>query len=176
MLEGECWNSKCCQPNTLTSLDLCIDGFSCCYQLMALAGLFIPIIPFLNHMILFSDFPLTSLPSFLYDSLTTQLCIFPFLLYLVMFISHSSDIVPQLSATSELTIYRFYCAQFASHSHGAVRLNRRCQKSKNGWHMRGEPGLSPSSQSFGTIRVVESELFVEKADIIEFEIPGLITS
>ena len=41
---------------------------------------------------------------------------------------------------------------------------------------RGEPGLSPSSQSFGTIRVVESELFVEKADIIEFEIPGLITS
>ena len=135
MLEGECWNSKRCQPNTLTSLHLCIDGFSCCYQLMALVGLFTPIIPFLNHMILFSDFPLTSLPSFLYDSLTTQLCIFPFLLYLVMFISHSSDIVPLLSATSELTIYRFYCAQFASHSHGAVRLNRQCQKSKNGWHM-----------------------------------------
>ena len=41
---------------------------------------------------------------------------------------------------------------------------------------RGEPGSSPSSQSFGTIRVIESELFVEKADIVEFEIPGLITS
>ena len=39
-----------------------------------------------------------------------------------------------------------------------------------------EPGLSPSSQSFGTIMVIESELFVEKADIVEFEIPGLITS
>ena len=111
-----CCNSRHHQPNTSTSLHLCIDGFSCCYQLMALAGLFIPIIPFLNHMILFSDFPLTSLPSFLYNSLTTQLCIFLFLLYLVMFISHSSDIVPHLSATSELTIYRFCCAQFASHS------------------------------------------------------------
>ena len=114
MVSVWCWNSKCHQPNTLTSLHLCIDGFSCCYQLMALVGSFIPIIPFLNHMILFSDFPLTSLPSFLYDSLTMQLCIFLFLLYLVMFISHSSDVVPHLSATSELTIYRFCCAQFAS--------------------------------------------------------------
>ena len=135
MLEGECWNSKHHQPNTSISLHLCIDGFSCCYQLMASAGLFIPIIPFLNHMILFSDFPLTSLPSFLYDSLTMQLCIFLFLLYLVMFISRSSDVVLHLSATSELTIYRFCCVWFASHLHGAVRLDRQCQKSKNGWHM-----------------------------------------
>ena len=92
-------------PNTLPSLHLWIDGFSCCYQLMASAGVFICIIPFLNHMILFSDSPLTSLPSFLYNSLTTQLCIFLFLLYLVMFISHSSDVVPHSSATSEVSYF-----------------------------------------------------------------------
>ena len=36
--------------------------------------------------------------------------------------------------------------------------------------------LLPSLQSFGTTRVVVSELFVEKADIVELEIPGLIIS
>ena len=70
-LEGECWNSKCCQPDTSTSVHLYIDGFSCRYQLMPLAGMFVPVILFHDHMILFSDSPLISLPSFLHDSLTT---------------------------------------------------------------------------------------------------------
>ena len=103
--EPECWNSKRRQPNTSTSVHLYIDGFSCCYQLMPLAGMFVPIIPFHDHMILFSDSPLISLPSFLHDSLTMRFCIFLFLLYLVMFISCPSDVVPHLSATSEVSYF-----------------------------------------------------------------------
>ena len=55
-----CWNSKCRQPDTSTSVHLYIDGFSCHYQLMPLAGMFIPVILFHDHMILFSDSPLTT--------------------------------------------------------------------------------------------------------------------
>ena len=65
----------------------------------------VPVIPFHDHMILFSDSPLISLPSFLHDSLTMWFCIFPFLLYLVMFISCPSDVVPHLSATSEVSYF-----------------------------------------------------------------------
>ena len=67
--------------------------------------MFVPVIPFHDHMILFSDSPLISLPSFLHDSLTMWFCIFLFLLYLVMFISHPSDIVPHSSATSEVSYF-----------------------------------------------------------------------
>ena len=67
----DCWNSKHRQPDTSTSVHLYIDGFSCRYQLMPSAGMFVPVIPFHDHMILFSDSPLFSLPSFLHDSLTT---------------------------------------------------------------------------------------------------------
>ena len=41
-----CWNSKHHQPDTSTSLHLCIDGFSCHHQLMPLAGMFVPVTSF----------------------------------------------------------------------------------------------------------------------------------
>ena len=98
-----CWNSKRRQPDTSTSVDLYIDGFSCHYQLMPSAGMFIPVIPFHYHMILFSNSPLFSLPSFLHDSLTMQFHTFPVPLYLVIFVSCPSDVVPHSSATSEVS-------------------------------------------------------------------------
>ena len=104
-LEGECWNSKHCQPNTSTFVHLYIDGFSCHYQLMPSAGMFIPVIPFHYHMILFSNSPLFSLPSFLHDSLTMQFRTFPVPSYLVIFISCPSDIVPHSSAISEVSYF-----------------------------------------------------------------------
>ena len=100
-----CWNSKRRQPDTSTSVHLYIDGFSCHYQLMLSASMFVPIILFHDHMILFSDSPLFSLPSFLHDSLTTRFRIFPVPLYLVMFVSCPSDVVPHLSATSEVSYF-----------------------------------------------------------------------
>ena len=72
---------------------------------MPLAGMFVPVILFHNHMILFSDSPLFSLPSFLHDSLTMRFRIFPVPLYLVMFVSCPSDIVPHPSATPEVSYF-----------------------------------------------------------------------
>ena len=83
----DCWNSKHCQPNTSTFVHLYIDGFSCHYQLMPSAGMFVPVILFHYHMILFSNSPLFSLPSFLHDSLTMRFRTFPVPLYLVIFVS-----------------------------------------------------------------------------------------
>ena len=48
---------------------------------------------------------------FLHDSLTTRFCTFPVPLYLVIFVSCPSDVVPHLSATSEVSyfIYMILC-------------------------------------------------------------------
>ena len=102
---SSCWNSKRCQPDTSTFVHLYIDGFSCHYQLMPLAGMFIPIFLFHYHMILFSNSPLFSLPSFLHDSLTMWFRTFPVPLYLVIFVSCPSDVVPHSSATSEVSYF-----------------------------------------------------------------------
>ena len=52
-----------------------------------------------------SNSPLFSLPSFLHDSLTMRFRIFPIPLYLVIFVSCPSDVVPHLSATSEVSYF-----------------------------------------------------------------------
>ena len=123
-LEGECWNSKRCQPDTLTSVHLYIDGFSCRYQLMPSASMFVPIIPFHNHMILFSDSPLISLPSFLHDSLTTWFCIFH-----SFYILSCSFLAPQMLyhiwvRHLSYHIYRFRCARFVSQSQARMILKQ----------------------------------------------------
>ena len=88
-----CWNSKHLQPNTLTSLHLCIDGFSYRYQLMPSAGMFVPIILFSQpHDIILwlsIDFS-TIIPLW---SLTMQLLFsIPFIYYYVHFLRHCTTL------------------------------------------------------------------------------------
>ena len=122
-----CWNIKRRQPDSSTSLHLCISGFSRRRQFMTLGTSPIPCISSLSTWF----YPFCSFPS-LYPSYAI-----PFHIYLVMLISRPSDVVPHTSATSEMSksysryfvlyhvdhvhsyhIYRFRRTRFSSRSHG----------------------------------------------------------